>query len=151
MRYRSLLYYYYYGQNTQTCLLSVYTVSKRKYPCTQTASAVPIHFPCLLQFCTGYRSWHVSRVWKQTKNVDLHTAKKISRYNQHFFAFFRRILTMTSDLFTVVWPLPAHFLLRLTYCGIVLFPFNVCVDNLVNQSCWLVFCLFVKPLYALTE
>ena len=29
--------------------------SKRRYPCTQTASAVPKYFPCLLQFCTGYR------------------------------------------------------------------------------------------------
>ena len=27
---------------------------KRGYPCTQTASAVPKYFPCLLQFCTGY-------------------------------------------------------------------------------------------------
>ena len=25
--------------------------SKRRYPCTQTASAVPKYFPCLLQFC----------------------------------------------------------------------------------------------------
>ena len=24
--------------------------SKRRYPCTQTASAVPKHFPCLLQW-----------------------------------------------------------------------------------------------------
>ena len=29
--------------------------SKRRYPCTQTASAVPKYFPCLFQFCTGYR------------------------------------------------------------------------------------------------
>ncbi len=29
--------------------------SKRRYPCTQTASAVPKYFPCLLQFCAGYR------------------------------------------------------------------------------------------------
>ena len=29
--------------------------SNRRYPCTQTASAVPKYFPCLLQFCTGYR------------------------------------------------------------------------------------------------
>ena len=29
--------------------------SKRRYPCTQTASAVPKYVPCLLQFCTGYR------------------------------------------------------------------------------------------------
>ena len=29
--------------------------SKRRYPCTQTAWAVPKYFLCLLQFCTGYR------------------------------------------------------------------------------------------------
>ena len=29
--------------------------SKRSYPCTQTASAAPKYFPCLLQFYTGYR------------------------------------------------------------------------------------------------
>ena len=29
--------------------------SKRRYQCTQTASAAPKYFPCLLQFCTGYR------------------------------------------------------------------------------------------------
>ena len=29
--------------------------SKRRYPCTQTASAVPKYSPRLLQFCTGYR------------------------------------------------------------------------------------------------
>ena len=28
--------------------------SKRRYPCTQTALAVPKYFPSLLQFCTGY-------------------------------------------------------------------------------------------------
>ena len=39
--------------------------SKRRYPWTQTASAVPKYFPCLLQFCTGYRIWHASRVWKR--------------------------------------------------------------------------------------
>ena len=39
--------------------------SKHKYPCPQTASTVPKYFPCLLQFCTGYRIWHASRVWKR--------------------------------------------------------------------------------------
>ena len=28
--------------------------SKRRYPCTQTALAVPKYFPSLLQFCTCY-------------------------------------------------------------------------------------------------
>ena len=36
--------------------------SKRRYPCTQTALAVQKYFPCLLQFSTGYRIWHASRV-----------------------------------------------------------------------------------------
>ena len=39
--------------------------SKRRCPCTQTASAVPKSFPCLFQFCTGYRIWHASRVSKR--------------------------------------------------------------------------------------
>ena len=39
--------------------------SKRRYPCSQTASAVLKYFPCLLQFCTGYCFWHASRVWKR--------------------------------------------------------------------------------------
>ena len=38
--------------------------SKRRYPCTQTVSAVPNYFPCLLQFCGGYRIWHAPQVWK---------------------------------------------------------------------------------------
>ena len=69
--------------------------SKRRYPCTQTASAVPKYFPCLLQFCTGYRIWHASRVWK--RKTFIFTQLKKSRCNQHFFAIFRRIL--------INWPL----------------------------------------------
>ena len=38
---------------------------KRRYPCTQTASAVRKCFPRLLQFCTVYRIWHASRAWKR--------------------------------------------------------------------------------------
>ena len=61
--------------------------SKRRYPCTQTASAVPKYFPCLLQFCTVYRIWHASRVWKRKKKSFpslISTQLKISRYNQRF-------------------------------------------------------------------
>ena len=36
--------------------------SKRRYPCIETASAVPKYSPCELQFCTGYRFCHASRV-----------------------------------------------------------------------------------------
>ena len=42
--------------------------SKHKYRCTQTASAVPKYFPCLLQFCTGYPIWHASWAWKRKTN-----------------------------------------------------------------------------------
>ena len=69
--------------------------SKRRYPCTQTASAVPKYFPCRLPFCTGYRIWHASRAWKQ--KTFIFTQLKISRYNPHFFAIFRRIF-YKSDL-----------------------------------------------------
>ena len=53
--------------------------SKRRYPCTQTASAVPRYFPCLLQFCTVIASdKHLeSQSEKRAENVDLHTAKNI--------------------------------------------------------------------------
>ena len=67
--------------------------SQRRYPCTQTAAAVPKYFPCLFQFCTGYRIWHASRVWseKRTKNVNLYTAENI-QIQATLFAIFRRIL-----------------------------------------------------------
>ena len=51
--------------------------SKRRYPCTQTASAVPKYFLCLLQFCTCYRLGHASESEKRAKNVDFHTDKNI--------------------------------------------------------------------------
>ena len=77
--------------------------SKRRYPCTQTASVVQKYFPCQLQFCTGCRIWHASRAWK--RKTFIFTQLKISRYNPHFFAIFRRIpYKMISELFTVVWP-----------------------------------------------
>ena len=73
--------------------------AQTQIPCTQTASAVPKYFPCLLQFCTGYRIWHASRAWKQKKEKKRKERKtfifmqlKLSRCNPHFFAIFRRIL-----------------------------------------------------------
>ena len=80
--------------------------SKRRYPCTQTASAVPKYFSCQLQFCTGYRIWHSPRAWK--RKTLIFTQLKISRYNQRFFATFRRILS--HDL----WPI--YCVLLLGYC-----------------------------------
>ena len=38
---------------------------KRRYPCTQTALAIPKYFACRLQFCPGYRIWHASRISKR--------------------------------------------------------------------------------------
>ena len=64
--------------------------SKRRYPCTQTASAVPEYFPCLLQFCTGYRIWHAARVWKRKTLIS--TQLKISTYNRHFPLFLDEFL-----------------------------------------------------------
>ena len=75
---------------------------KHRYPWTQTASVVPKYFPCLLQFCTGYRIWHVSRAWKRKMSEKCSfTQLKISRYNRHFFTIFRQIL--------IKWP-PTYLL-----------------------------------------
>ena len=76
---------------------------KRRYPCTQTASAVPKYFPCLLQFL--YWLSHLTCIsnLKAENERKTFTQLKISRYNQHFFAIFRPIFyKLTSDLFTVV-------------------------------------------------
>ena len=77
---------------------------KRRYPCTQTASAVPKCFPRLLQFCTGYRIWQTSRVWKRKTSQKrlIFTNLKISRYNRHFFTFFFRRIP-------IKWP-PTYWL-----------------------------------------
>ena len=60
--------------------------SKHRYPCTQTASAVPKYFPCLLQFCTDYRIWYASRAWKRktAKNVHFHITKNIQTQSTPF-------------------------------------------------------------------
>ena len=52
---------------------------KCRYPCSQTASAVPKYFPCLLQFCkvTASDMRLESENEKRAKNVDLHTSKNI--------------------------------------------------------------------------
>ena len=73
--------------------------TKRRYPCTQTASAVPKYFPCLVQFCTGYRIWRDSWAWKRKTSGKtlIFTQLKICRYKQHFFAIFRQ--------FRITWPL----------------------------------------------
>ena len=80
--------------------------SKRRYPCTQTASANPKYFPCRLQFCTGYRIWHCisSMKAKNERKTFIFTQLKISRYNPHFAIFRTNSYKLTSDLFTVVWP-----------------------------------------------
>ena len=58
--------------------------SKGRYPCTQTASAVPKYFLCLLRFCTDFRIWHASRVWKRKTSENPDTT--------NIFAIFRPIL-----------------------------------------------------------
>ena len=65
-------------------------VSKRRYPCTQTASAVQKYIsPVCSSFVLVIESdMHLeSESEKRAKNVDFHTAKNIKL--QHFFANFR--------------------------------------------------------------
>ena len=65
--------------------------SERRYPCTQTASAVPKYVPCLLQFCTSHRIWHAPRISKRKRSKTL-IFTELEIYNQHFFAIFGRVL-----------------------------------------------------------
>ena len=41
---------------------------------------------------------------KRAKNVDFHTAKNLQIQATLFSLFFRRVLNVSSDLFTIVWP-----------------------------------------------
>ena len=67
--------------------------SKRRYQCTQTASAVPKYFPCLLQFLywLSHPTCISSLKPKNERETLIYTQLKISRDNQHFFAIFRQI------------------------------------------------------------
>ena len=75
--------------------------SKRRYQCTQTASAVPKYPPCLLQFCSGYHIWHASRAWSQkwVKNHDFHTVKNIQMRATFFSPF------LDEFLYHDFWPI----------------------------------------------
>ena len=74
--------------------------SKRRYPCTQTASRLSQN---ISPVCSSFVLVIASDMHFESESD---TQQKISRYNPHFFAIFRRILRikckMTSDLFTVV-------------------------------------------------
>ena len=69
--------------------------SKSRYTCTQTASAVP---KCLFPLPAPVLYWlsHLTCISilkaKNERKTLIFTQLKISRYNQHFFAIFRRIL-----------------------------------------------------------
>ena len=68
--------------------------SKRRCPCTQTASAFPEYFsPVCFRFVLVIASDMLlePESEKRAEKVDFYTYK-ISRYKQHFFAIFRRIL-----------------------------------------------------------
>ena len=67
--------------------------SKRRYPCTQTASAVSNTSPVSSNFVLVIASDMNLNLEseKRAKNVDF-TQLKISRYKQHFFAIFTRFL-----------------------------------------------------------
>ena len=68
--------------------------SKRRYPCTQTASAVPKIFPLSapVLYWLSHLTCISSLKAKNERKTLIYTQLKISRYNQHFFAIFRRIL-----------------------------------------------------------
>ena len=68
--------------------------SKRRYPCTQTASAVPKYSPVCFSFVLVIASdMHLaSESEKRAKNVDFHTDKNIQTQPTFFFAIFRPIL-----------------------------------------------------------
>ena len=73
--------------------------SKRRYPCTQIASAAPKYFPCLLQFCTGYRIWHASRAWKRK------TSEKCSFSHNWKYSDTIHTFSLFLDKFLTSWPL----------------------------------------------
>ena len=74
-------------------------VSKRRYPCTQTASAVPKCFPCLLQFCNQHDCKGVNvDVWSFCLDA-LCRAWKSSQYisaqcpTGHFSSWWRQLVS----------------------------------------------------------
>ena len=68
--------------------------SKRRYPCTQTASAVPNMFPLSapVLYWLSHLTCISSLKAKNERKMLIYIQLNISRYNQHFFAIFRRIL-----------------------------------------------------------
>ena len=68
--------------------------SKRRYPCTQTASGCPRTFS--LSASVLYWLSHLTSIsslkTKNERKTFIFTQLKIFRYSQHFFAIFRRIL-----------------------------------------------------------
>ena len=67
--------------------------SKRRYPCTQTASAVPKFSPVCSSFVLVIQSdMHLESESENERKTLICTQLKISRYSQHFFAICRRIL-----------------------------------------------------------
>ena len=67
--------------------------SKRRYPCTQTASAVPKQFLRLLVlYWLSHLTCILSLKAEKEPETLIFTQQKISSYKQHFFAIFKRIL-----------------------------------------------------------
>ena len=97
--------------------------SKRRYPCTQTASAVPKYFPSApVLYWLSHLTSISSLKAKNERETFIFTQLKISRYNPHFFSLFldefleidlRPIycsLTAWSSSLQVKWrPLAASF------------------------------------------
>ena len=81
-------------------------------------------FPCLLQFCTGSRIWHASRVWKRktseerAKNVDFHTAKKCTCTTNTFSLFLNDFLeTDLRPIYSSLTTWPENRPLTEKLCG----------------------------------
>ena len=76
--------------------------SERRYPCTEkqhqlSQNISPVCFSFLRVIASDK---HLeSECGKRAKNVEFDTAKKISRYKQHFFAILRRILINSSPTY----------------------------------------------------
>ena len=76
--------------------------SECRYPCTQTASAVPKYFPCVLLLVIASDMHLEPESEKRAKNVNFHTTKNIQIQSTLFHYFETSSCKMTSDLFTVV-------------------------------------------------
>ena len=103
----------------------MHRAQKRRYLCTETASAVPKYFPHLPKFCTGYRIWHASQVWKR-KTSEKHRFAHSWKYPD------------TTNTFSLFVDEILQNDLRPIYCSVitccVLSPWRVCLKLRAETS-----------------